>query len=348
MQNILSFASRIYHLGISLRNFLYNSNQIPIFTPPLFTISVGNISWGGTGKTPLCEWMLKWSHKQGLSPMLLTRGYRGTPPSYPYVVTLNSHPSYSGDEPLMLYKSCPFAKIIVDPKRERGIYFGWKNFKPDIAILDDGFQYRKLKRHLDILVFSITDLTKNWNKLIPAGSWREPKSSIHRAQLILINSTAHLLKDIIPIVKKRIMPYKKPVYIFHTEIKEIIPADTTTPRLKDIPDRYILVSGIGEPKKAFDSALRFTGKAPMEFLPYPDHYKYKKKDWEKIYHLAKKRKCIILCTPKDAVKLQEFSKGNLYTFKLQLHFDAKLNTSYELDTILRKSFFEYKSSHGHI
>jgi len=347
MKYILYPFSNLYKLGTFFRNYLYSSGTISSVYSPLFTVSIGNLSWGGTGKTPLCEWMLKWAHGNKLSPMVITRGYRGRPPFYPYVVDSKTSPLYSGDEPLMLYNNCPFAKIIVDQKRERGIYFGWKKFKPDIAILDDGFQYRKVKKHLDILVFSGDDITKNWNKIIPYGPFRESSSSINRAQILCVNSTGHRPKDLLVRINERLKPYRKPIYVFHVEIKKIISVHKKQ-KVSNSIDNYILVTGIGNPNRVLNSTVNFLNKHPKEFLAYSDHYIYKKKDWEFIWQVAKNKRAIVLCTPKDAVKLMKFAHKDLYTFELNISFETKMNTNEEFEELLGKAILEYKSSHGHV
>ncbi len=343
MKMALKPISRIYQTGVSLRNYLYNSNKLPKITPPIFTISVGNISWGGTGKTPVCEYLLNLAHKNRLKPLLLSRGYRGKPPFYPYVVEDSTPVSFSGDEPLMLKNLCPFSVVIVDPKRERGMYFAWNKFKPDIGILDDGFQYKKLKKHVNILLFSHDDLDRGWNKLIPYGTWREDENSITHADILMINITGKDINKIKPMVTYRLQKYNKPIFFFNTKAISIVSIDKEE-EINRLPDRYILVTGIGNPDKAYYSVKKLLKQEPIKFFRYKDHYNYKKKDWIYIYDFARKNRACIITTPKDAVKLRKFSLS-LYVLKIKTEIISALNTHLSFDDFILQAFFKYKSSH---
>ncbi len=341
MKKILKPISRIYQTGMSLRNILYIKKIITSHNPPLFTVSVGNISWGGTGKTPVCHWLLELAHSLKKKTMLLSRGYKGKPPHYPYITDENSQAQFSGDEPLMLKLLCKDTHVIVDPKRERAIEFGWRLFKPDIAILDDGFQYLKLKRHLNILIFSANDLIYNWNKIIPYGTWREDKSAINRSDVILVNTTGHSNNDVLKYIEKYILPFKKPIYTFRTYIKSIV---SITDFKKDInlPNKnYLLVVGIANPKKVYVSICEFLGTPPKIFLTYPDHYNYKQNDWDKIEYQAQKNNCIILTTLKDAVKLKKFSQ-NFFALNVKIDFIDKFNTTKDLEEVFIEAYEKYK------
>lgn len=326
---------------MSLRNFLYSAKLINSYTPPLFTVSVGNISWGGTGKTPFCHWLLNIAQARGKKTLLLSRGYKGKPPHYPYIVDKNSPVEFSGDEPLMLKLLNKDTHILIDPKRERAIEAGWRLYKPDIAILDDGFQYLRLKRHLDILIFSANDLISNWNKIIPYGTWREDKLSIYRSDVILINTTGFNSDDILHYIEKYILPFKKATYTFKNYIKSIVCANDFKTSVQLPNSDYILLAGIGNPNKVFTSACEFIKNPPKKFLTYPDHYKYSKKDWDKIEFEAKKNNSIIITTLKDAVKLRKFSK-EFYALDVGIKFVDMFNTKKDIQQIFFDAYEGYK------
>lgn len=330
---------------MSVRYKYYTSNLISQVSPPMFTISIGNINWGGTGKTPLCEYLLKFFHQLNLVPTLITRGYKGRPPKYPFFVKKTDPVCFTGDEPLMLKRLCPFANIVVDPKRERGIFAAWKKLKPDIAILDDGFQYIKLKRHLDIILFTIDDLTRYWNKVIPYGSWREGEKSINRANVLMVNITGQKREEVEEIVKKRLGTYKKPIFLFKTKISSLTDAKNLNFIYKKILKRYILIVGIGNSDKVYRTTKEFMNKLPIKFIKYPDHYKYTKKDICFLEKLALKYKADIITTQKDAVKLMELTDFKIYALNLKIHIYPELYTKKTFEKIINESFLKYKSSH---
>ncbi|GAB6887403.1 hypothetical protein JCM13304A_09010 [Desulfothermus okinawensis JCM 13304] len=245
----------------------------------------------------------------------------------------------------MLKKLCPFANIIVDPIRERGIFFAWKKFKPDIAILDDGFQYIKLKRHLNVILFSIEDLTKNWNKIIPYGTWRERANSIYRADILMVNITGQEKDKIIKFSQKKLEHFKKPIFFFETKITSITDIEYFKNNKKEIPTRYILFAGIGNPDKVYKSANDYIGFPPIKFIKYPDHYKYTKKDIFFLKTLAKKYKSSLITTQKDAVKLTKFSDREIYALKLKTEIYPGPYTEKSFEETVTESFFKYKSSH---
>ena len=345
MKGILKPISRIYLLGMSVRNKYYASNLISQITPPVFTICVGNISWGGTGKTPICEYLLNFFHKKNISPVLISRGYKGKPPRYPFFVKESDPVYFTGDEPLMLKRLCPFADVVVDPKRERGLFFAWKKFKPHVAILDDGFQYVKLKRHLDIVLFTKDDLTKNWNRVIPYGSWREGENSITRANVLMVNTTGQKKQEIECLANKKLMGYNKPIFLFNTKIRSI--SDVKNPNCipDKIPKRYILVVGIGNPEKVYKSAKDYFGTLPIKFIKYPDHHRYTKKDISFLHNLAQKYRAAIITTQKDAVKLSGHTDFKIFALNLDVEIHPELHTKKSFEKIIEESFLKYKSSH---
>ncbi len=318
------------------------------YRPPVGCISVGNISWGGTGKTPVCLWLLNWFIERGLLPLLLTRGYGGKASSYPLILSPSLSPYICGDEPCMLLEEVPLAKIIVDPCRERGLECGWRLFKPDIIILDDGFQYRRLHRDIDIVVFSPSDLIDEWNRLIPQGSWREKSPSLFRAHCFLLNCTEIEIERLWPFVEKRLYPYKKPIFPFEIVASEII--EIHCGEAYPIGEPYMLVAGIGNPSKVEKTATDFLRYSPVDFLSYPDHYPYTLSDWRRIYSRASSLGAKIICTPKDAIKIRHLTSSECYTFKLDVKWSKEYFFSQEnfSNWLLGKSIFKYKSPHGDI
>ena len=157
----------LWGLVMDVRLRLYQGGALPSQGTQAPCLSVGNISWGGTGKTPVCAHILTWAVRQGLTPALLTRGYGAHPPRLPFVVEPDSQAVQAGDEPLLLSRMAQKAKVLVDPDRCRGAEMAERRFLADLIVLDDGFQHHALKRDLDLVLLTAEDLERDWGRVFP-------------------------------------------------------------------------------------------------------------------------------------------------------------------------------------
>lgn len=178
--------SLFYGLLMRLRRCAYAKGIFKTYRPKVFTVAVGNIASGGTGKTPLVDFLLRWVGENGLRAVVLTRGYKARPPRLPFLVKKDSSPWQAGDEPLMLARNNPQALVVVDPKRSRGARFAEQELTPDIFLLDDGLQHLALGRHKNIVLLRPEDIEADWNKVLPAGIWREDESALDVADVFLL------------------------------------------------------------------------------------------------------------------------------------------------------------------
>ena len=177
----------IYWLLVLIRNIFYDLKIFKIYSLNKTVISIGNLTTGGTGKTPFTIFIAKYFIQQGIKVAILSRGYgrksKGTIVVSNGINLINSYEK-SGDEPYLIAKKLQNVPVVVDEKRYRGGKFLINNYNPDIIILDDGYQHRSLKRDLDILLINSLD-KKTDHKLIPNGKLREPWKNIKRADLII-------------------------------------------------------------------------------------------------------------------------------------------------------------------
>ena len=304
-----------------VRSALYQRGLLHAWEPEVLTVSVGNIGWGGSGKTPLAGWLLGWAAGKGLSAMLLTRGYKAKPVSYPYLVKPGALPEEAGDEPLMLAREYSGAHIIVDPDRTRGGRWGMRQFNPQLVVLDDGFQHMAVKRHVNLVLLRPDDLTDQWNRVIPAGSWREPESALRRADAFLIKAGPKYFEQLRPYVDRLLGRFRKPVFSFRvvpTGVRNVLSGQAE----QDFDNgKYILVTGVGDPEMVRRTAKSHFGYSPMKHLKYRDHHTYTKSDVLEMQATAKRLGCdYILCTPKDAVKLGPMCTGEFWQFDLCMAF----------------------------
>ncbi len=309
------------------REKYYTKSATKQFRAEVPVISVGNISWGGTGKTPVVEHLMTLAHKRSIKPAVLTRGYGGEPPQLPLVVTKDLHPSEAGDEPLMLADALPEASIIVDPKRSRAAEYVQKNIKSNVLILDDGFQHLAMKRDLDLVLFSQNDLYNGWNKIIPEGTWREPKSALEYAHAFIIKTSPNKWQELKKQFYDKLEDNAKPFFAFSLKASDLIYVHDSKPKETLTLGEYTFITAIGNPDQAYESARDFLGK-PAEITKfYDDHYSYTKEDATYLRNL----KMPIVCTHKDAIKLKKFYLPNIYYIKSKLVFWASYGTDLPFD-----------------
>ncbi len=305
------------------RENLYKKGVFSSWRPPIFCISVGNLCVGGTGKTPVCEWIINWSLDKGKKPALLTRGYRGKGKDYPYLVTPESSGELVGDEPLMLARSCPSARVVVDPKRSRGGRFVYEKERPDLFILDDGFQHISVQRDLDLVLLRQKDLTEHWNRVIPSGLWREGEYSLNRASAIILDATNTDTEELTPWIEQRLKGWGKPVFVFYRKFKSFKRLMDGMKFYKPFFENYLLISAVGDPDKVLYNATKACGNPPLEHLVYSDHYRFFKNDFATIKQKALYKKAeIILCTGKDGVKLKDFADETVYELEVEIDFQT--------------------------
>ncbi|SMF17140.1 tetraacyldisaccharide 4'-kinase [Desulfovibrio gilichinskyi] len=327
-QNILSPvltpAGYVYSSVMACRAKLYNRNSFTRFEPVCPCISVGNIGSGGSGKTPLSGWLLAWAERQGMQSVLLSRGYGVHPPKLPYLVTAASPVEESGDEPLMLATENPYARIVVDPVRKRSGNWATKQFKPDLIVLDDGFQHMAVRRDLDFVLMTPDDFTDGWNKVIPRGTWREGKNGLKRADVFFVKSPADDFNSMKDVIEDRLGKYKKPVFQFNLKAEglKFLRGGESLP-FGD--EKYMLVSGIGKPEQFYRDSLKFIGQEPCEHMIFKDHHPYNVQDVRLIRAKSEKTGAAkIICTPKDAVKLRRLGCDDFYTIDLRVEFKESI------------------------
>ncbi len=252
-------------------------------------ISVGNITLGGTGKTPLVEYIARYLKEQGHKIAVVSRGYRGA------------------DEPYMLSRKLKDIPVIVDADRVRGIGRGIKDYSVDTVILDDAMQQWGIKKDLEVVVIDAGYPFGN-RCLIPRGILREPISGLKRADVFLLNGRSAeesltRLKGILRQINPRaaifesmrkplcfLLPDGKPVALSALEGKKVI-----------------LFSGIGNPS-SFEETIRSLGINIAGVFEFPDHHYYTQKELDDIYRSCIDRgAAVLITTEKDSARLTGLS-----------------------------------------
>ncbi len=214
LRPLLTPVSLLYRRILAARRAKWENEGSPAFRPVCQCVSVGNIAWGGTGKTPVVDWLLGWSEARGLRAVVLSRGYKAQPPELPLHVSPSRTPGEAGDEPLMLALEHLSAAVMVDPDRRRSGRWAEERLSPDLFVLDDGFQHVKVRRDLDIVLLRPDDLGDGWGRVIPAGAWREGPEALERADVFMIKCSPEAWESLRPACERRLAGFRRPLFSF--------------------------------------------------------------------------------------------------------------------------------------
>jgi tetraacyldisaccharide 4'-kinase len=310
-----------YGGAMRFRAALYRRGLLPRWEATALTVSVGNIGWGGSGKTPVADWLLGWAEAKSISVALLTRGYRAKPKHLPYEVKPGALAEEAGDEPLMLARAHEKALVVVDPDRSRAGRMVMRKAHPELIILDDGFQHMAVQRHINLVLLRPEDLREEWNRVIPAGSWREPEAALRRADAFMIKIGPKGFDTLRPRIEERLAHFGKPVFSFRLApvgLRSVIGGQT----VRDFEGApYLLATGVGDPAQVGATAEAYLGYPPKRHLVFRDHHSYSKQDVLDLVNEAARLGCAaVLCTPKDAVKLGSMCTEIFWQFDLSLEF----------------------------
>ncbi|MBN4080735.1 tetraacyldisaccharide 4'-kinase [Caldithrix abyssi] len=306
------------------RNLFYNLGFFVSRKLPTKVISVGNITTGGTGKTPAVICLAKLLMDKGKKVAVLSRGY-GRKTAGTQLVTNGETPVNDwrnfGDEPTLMAKALAGVPIVVDENRHRGGMYLVDRFKPDVIILDDAFQHRALERDIDIVLINSQD-TRAVHKLLPYGFLREPWIHLRRAHALIF--TKSNLKKPAPFLRSMARASKLPSF------RSVLISGNLTShdgRKRDIAYgmKVFALSAVGDPK-GFMRTLKNSGLSVVGERTFVDHHVYTQADVEEAKKRFLKSKAeIIITTEKDMVKLDqlELSGFDLYSIGVEFKLSQK-------------------------
>jgi tetraacyldisaccharide 4'-kinase len=313
---ILYLVSILYRIVTDLRNLFYKSGLFKIHRFNIPIISVGNITTGGTGKTPFIIYLIEQLSASYKNIAVVSRGY-GRESKGLHIVSDGKRNIISailgGDEPVLIARKFSNIVVIVSEDRKKGIEIAINKFNSDLILLDDAFQHRKVHRDCDIVLVN-ANYPVNEEKLLPSGNLREGKNNISRADIIIITKVDKPgnYNEQIEYYKK----FKEDVFLSKCINSDInIMKSNSTQNSVDLKgDSVIAFSGIADPD-SFKFDLQNSEIILKDFLDFKDHKLYRKNDIDKIINIAEKHNCInIVTTEKDFVKLnmKDFENYNLY------------------------------------
>lgn len=296
--------SLLYGLITYVRNYLYNNGILKSNEFKTPTIVVGNLSVGGTGKSPQIEYLVRLLH-DNYKIAVLSRGYKRKSRGFVIADEFSTFETI-GDEPFQFYKKFPNIIVCVDANRTNGILQleKMKN-PPDVILLDDAFQHRKVEGGFNILLTSYNNLYVD-DFMLPTGNLREMKSGAKRAQAIVVTKCPNSLPKI---EQNQIISQLKPKEnqaVFFTTISydNELRGDTSINLEKLRNSEILLVTGIANPKPLIEYLS--VQQVKFEHLKYPDHYNFRQKDIQDIqetYSLIQSKNKIVLTTEKDFVRI---------------------------------------------
>lgn len=306
-------AGRKFHHGLYQRGVLRRRRlRAPV-------ICVGNMTVGGTGKTPLLIELTRQLRERGYAPVILSRGYGSRPPAREPRIVSDGRDYFAeveraGDEPLLIARKCPGTPVVIGSRRYDSGRLALKEFGPDLFLLDDGFQHEPLARDIDLVLWDVRD-DPDTLRLLPAGRLREPLPGLRRATAVILTHEEYLgaegparrerlesrLRQIISArpmfrMRSRLAAFR------HLGIDE---GRAPSRPLEELRGRTVfLLSGLARPE-GFESMVRAAGIGVAGHLQLADHAAY---DAGRVADVAARAKqagaALVLTTEKDAVKLE--------------------------------------------
>ena len=350
--NLLKGFSFIFASIVSIRYFLYRTSILKRFPLGIQVISIGNVTAGGTGKTPVTEIFARTLAANGRKVAILSRGYRRKETPFwrriftqvieqPLVVSDGKHilldAATGGDEPYMLASNLPGVAVVVDRNRVKAGRYAIKRLGCDTLILDDGFQYQKLKHSVEVVLVDSTNPFGN-GYMLPRGILREPARHIKRADIIFLTKCRGDVSAIVDEIRR------------HNKTAEIVECNHSPKTLKDVWSREefpldwlqgktcCTLSGIASPK-GFENSLRRLGSKVIWCERYADHHRYE--PGEILYALNRTADMgadALITTEKDAVRFPRFETSPVKCLYLRISIEILKGSENFSDIINRICF----------
>ena len=328
--------SWLYGCIIWVRNLFYNRGWITatVFNKPV--ISVGNITSGGTGKTPLVIYITKLLQVKGKKPGIISRGYRRKSQGSQVVhdgKKLLSNVEISGDEAYLIARSLGNVPVIVCEDRSHGMKQLLDYYSVNVIILDDGFQHRKVNRDLDILTISSNDIKTNY-RLLPWGKLREPLKNIARADYVIYTKTKNCKT---PAIHSEIQPFSK-INSINSSFFSVLMKYNVSGYKKSIPPNKPMFAfcGIADPHSFINSASELYLKLEGSRF-FQDHQEYTETLIQELSEQIRTSKIShVVTTEKDMVKLPEnfLMEFEVYVIKIDILFENELTIQNIIQPIL--------------
>jgi tetraacyldisaccharide 4'-kinase len=330
LRSLLWGAQQPYSVAVGARNIFYDRRWLPVHRLPRPTISVGNLTTGGTGKTPFVCWLVAALQAASRRPAVLMRGYK-------------SNQQFS-DEQALISRLCPGTTVIADPDRVRGsIAALGKDPALDLFILDDGMQHRRVWRDLDIVLISAVS-PWGYGHLLPRGLLREPPSSLRRSGAVIITHCSEVDAATLAAIESTVRRYNASCPIFHADhtITSLVSSGVNAQLPLSVlsEKKYFAACGIGQPQ-SFLANLASHGSECAGHHFFPDHYHFTENDVAQIRRQAAQVSAeMIVVTEKDWTKLcslPAISAAGIPIYAARLQFRLKSDEEQPLLDLVQRS-----------
>jgi tetraacyldisaccharide 4'-kinase len=313
LRKILVPFNALYYVVVVLRNTCYDLGVFKSKSYSVPIICVGNLSVGGTGKTPMIEVLIQML-KMNYHIAVLSRGYGRQSKGF-VVADKSSTAKILGDEPFQISQKFPNIIVAVDANRQRGIeHLLQLDLSPDVILLDDAFQHRKVKPGLSVLLTAYDNLFCD-DIVLPSGNLREPRLGAQRAQVVIVTKSPN---DLNSIEKENIAqrlalnPNQKLFFSSIAYANEIVSKAKSLPIDELKTKKFTLVTGIANAKPLVDYLERLN--LNFDHLEFVDHHEFSEKELKKI-----SSKSFVLTTEKDFSRLQSLQHKALYYLPITTH-----------------------------
>lgn len=308
----------VYDAITSIRNLFFNYGILKEHKFDIPVIVVGNLSVGGTGKTPQIEYLVRLL-QENYKVAVLSRGYKRKTKGFIWVDS-NHTAKDVGDEPLQYFRKFENIAVAVDANRVHGIKQLQKEVNPDVILLDDAYQHRKVKAGFSIVLTKYNDLFLN-DYLLPTGNLRESRKGVKRSDVILVTKCPeNLAIEKQESIKRQLAKYEKPVFFTSISYATSLKGSTTITidKLKNVT--VLLITGIANPKPM----LTFLSKKEINYthLKYPDHHHFSEQEIQKIkdqFDVIEAKEKMIITTEKDYMRLK-YRLNNLTYLPIATNF----------------------------
>lgn len=318
--------SELYKCVMMLRNRLYDLRKLSSVRLKTKVISIGNLTVGGTGKTPLVERLAGFLRDKGYKVAVLSRGYKRKEKKAVLVSDgkeIKVSPEEAGDEPFLVATHLSNVSVLVGQDRVKTGRLAVRTQRCDFLIMDDAFQHRRVKRDLDIIVL---DSTNPWGngRLLPAGPLREPLSSLSRADVIVfarVDEVSGVEENVFQVRKFTHAPI---LFASHRPVEWVSLKNEKTFPLEFLKEKKVLgFAGIGNPA-SFRKTLEKVGVEIAYFFRFRDHHWYKKRDLERIIQKAKEIEAdAVVTTEKDGIKVSRAKMDDIPIYFLKIEFEIQ-------------------------
>jgi len=318
--------SWLYGCTIWVRNQFYNLGWIKTTSFDKPVISVGNITSGGTGKTPLVIYLAQLLLKNGKKPGIISRGYGRKSQGMQIVhdgKKLLSNSETTGDEPCLMARVLEKVPVVVCEERSRGIRQLLDYYAVNVIIMDDSFQHRKVNRDLDILTVSSNDEKTDY-RLLPRGNLREPLKNIDRANCVIYTKTENYKT---PAIHSKFQPFLKTNPINSSLLPTLMKYNASNYQKSQPPGKPIFAfCGIAEPNSFINTAEELSLKVEGRKF-FQDHQEYTEAVIQKLSEQIRASSIsYVVTTEKDMVKLPEsfLEEFEVYVIKVDVVFENDL------------------------